>query len=332
MTGTPTPGEASARLVLSCVGENRPDWFVKIQNLVLSVRLFGGAMSDVPFVVHLVGGARPEFVGPLEELSARVEVVQPMDPRMPNANKMRMFDLGERDDFDVLVALDCDLIVMGDLAPEASTTHVRVRPARSPFPSQLWQQIYASGGLVQHVPAFTAPASGASGPDPYFNPGVVLVPREMCLPLARHWNAQRDRLLALEAERPGLLRTKAQRDGPSFVCALAASGLPVDPLPLNLNLPVRGPKLAREQEEWGPPFIFHYHDWIDSDGFLMRSEHPRVVPHLEEFNRARASALGVPYHRQSAYPVSRRLRRELRRLERRGRLLGRRAWSALGRR
>ena len=93
------------RVLLSCVSENRPGWYDKVYNLVLSVRSFGGSLADARVVVNFVDGADPEVARTLEGLGAEVRVVERFDARNPYANKLRMLELGKEFDFDVLVAL-----------------------------------------------------------------------------------------------------------------------------------------------------------------------------------------------------------------------------------
>lgn len=65
------------RILLSCIAKHRPDWWAKIENLVLSVRRFGGTLADAPVVANLVGGADPEVVEALDRLDAEVRIVDP---------------------------------------------------------------------------------------------------------------------------------------------------------------------------------------------------------------------------------------------------------------
>src|SRR3954467_11253614 len=97
------------RALIACLGEDRPDWQVKMENLALSVRRFGETLADAPIVVHVVGDASPELRSKLDRLDAECRVVERMDRRLPTSNKLRMLEL-ERDDFDVLVMVDCDVI------------------------------------------------------------------------------------------------------------------------------------------------------------------------------------------------------------------------------
>ncbi|MGH9154396.1 MAG: hypothetical protein ACRD1K_00740, partial [Acidimicrobiales bacterium] len=229
------------KLLVSCVGENQPHWFRKMENLVLSLRRFGEASADLRVVVNVVEAVEPSFAAAMDRLDAEVRVVARVDPRFPSANKLRMLELADTDDFDVLLMLDCDLIVRGDLAPEAPASKLRIMPGlANPFSDQTWEGMYDTFGLQPPGTRLTMTSTGESG-YPYYNSGVLFVPRQDCPKLLRSWNLYRDRCHDLEATHPELFVsqhkqvTKRKLDQPSLPFALADAGLEVDPLPVNLN-------------------------------------------------------------------------------------------------
>ena len=288
------------RLLLACVGENRERWFQKIRNLVVSVRLFGEGSSDIPVVTCFVGGVEGDFARELERQDAEVRVVEPVDARAPSANKLRMLELVESHEFDVLLMLDCDVIVRGDLAPAVSTSRLRVAPAiGNPYSPTLWRTIYEGFGLPEPTERVVMTMTGERT-HPYYNSGVMFVPRDLCLPLKAEWDAARNQWFDFIESRAEMFRSKhgdrdtVRQDQPPLACALARAGIEVDPLPINLNLRTFGPGFARAyRHQWGPPFIFHYHDRMDADGFLRQSPRRRVAPYLDDFNRRRAKELGL---------------------------------------
>lgn len=288
---------------MSCLGENRPDWFAKIQNLILSLRHFGGSLSGAPVVVNLVGGARPDFVSSLAELDAPVRVVEPFDHRLPTSNKLRMLELASMQEFDVLLMLDCDVIVRGDLAGELDTKVLRAVPAgKRHLTEAAWDRLYADLELPRPTKRFTM-VSGEVG-YPYFNTGVLAVPGEICSTLLQHWGGLVTRLLD-----NGLSPLKDQIP---FACALASAGLDIDPLPFNLNLSTtRGRVAGGPGRRWGPPFVLHYHKSIDKAGFLLPSPNREISAYLDEFNLRRSEVLRVPYPGMTKLSAARRLRLSL---------------------
>jgi hypothetical protein len=312
----------ASRILLSCVSENRPGWYDKVYNLVLSVRSFGGSLANERVVVNFVDGADPGAAAELEGLGAEVRVVERFDVRNPYANKLRMLELGKELDFDVLVALDCDAIVTGDFRDQVPADRVAAKPADlDRLTDAEWLRLFEALGVA--VPAKSVVATVTGEPMyPYFNSGVMTVPRERCLDLLRGWSHFSDRVLELFDRRPAVIPKRWQfHSGQySLACALIDGGFPVQPLPVTMNFPthlrVHGPMLAGH----GQPRIIQYHKGIDRDGFLLRDRVDLLDPYLDRFNRARAAALRLPYPGLGRVPLSMRAKRlawrQLRRIDR----------------
>lgn len=297
-------------VLFSCVAENGPVWFSKVQNLILSVRNFGGSLSDAHFITNFVDDVQPEFRSALERLDADVRVVprHRFFGRMPPTNKLRMFELASTERFDVLLALDCDLIVQGDLAGELSLESLRLVPDTvNCYSDSEWQRLYEVLDVPPPVERYRATGSGAEG-FPYFNSGVLFVPRQFCAPLVDHWTNQIERFTDLAVSQPALVPVRDQSDQPPLALALQSSEIPVTLLPLNLNLSTKRSEFAAEySDQWGPPFIFHYHDQITPAGFIKVSPDRRICPSLDRFNRVRSDALGIPYPGLGRLPWRRRI-------------------------
>ena len=130
----------------SCVAENGDRWYQEAHNLVLSIRRFGGGLSTAPVVVNFVDAVEPRYESGLAELDAEVRVVPRFDRRTPASNKLRMLELADTHQFDVLLAIDTDTLVVGDVSRYADarrasrssrrtatrTRRVLARPVRRP--------------------------------------------------------------------------------------------------------------------------------------------------------------------------------------------------------
>lgn len=295
------------RALFSCVGENRPDWHQKMENLVLSIRRHGGSLAGAPIVVNVVGRADDVFVAAMGHLDAEVRAVDAVDPVRPTFNKLRMLELADHDgahDFDVVVAVDCDVVLRGDVAPELDLDVVRAVPAgRSHLSQQTWERLYERLDLPLPAKSSVMAVSGETT-YPYFNSGVVFLPRSKCTLLLDHWHRQREWVQTP----PGaeLVGDQAGKDQVPLALAVASAHLAVRPLPVNLNLSVTRARPAPPYRgQWGPPFFFHYHRLVDARGFLLASPNRRINPYLDQFNRARADHLQLDYPGLSPVPLRR---------------------------
>jgi len=309
---TPRP-PVTPRLVVSCVAENRPDWHARAYNLALS-SLTVCSGSATRFVAHFVDGVDPAARQRIESLGAEVRVVDRVDRRSPYLNKLRMLELGSAGDFDVLAALDCDTIIVRDLQPHLSLDSVGAKPADiDRLTPEQWRRLYDALGLARPTGSFIATSSGQRM-GPYFNSGVLLIPRAYCASLLAAWTEMSDRILAVYRQYPTIVpqQWRFHLDQYSLACALAAAAIPVRALPSELNYPVHV-SVSPAARGAIDPVILHYHKNVTPDGFLTRSRDKTLNPYLHAFNLQRAAALDIGYAALPRLPVKTRVRRTLHR-------------------
>ena len=136
------------KLLISCVAEDTPAWAEKVRLLSLSIRRFGGALADAPFIANFVGSTNSAKIAGLDRLGVDVRRVLPLDARCPWANKLRMLEMPEILDCDVLLALDCDTLVMGDVRPLLSVDALcAVSEIPTPLPERGWRIVFDEFGL-----------------------------------------------------------------------------------------------------------------------------------------------------------------------------------------
>ena len=301
-------------VLISCVAENRPEWADKARGLVLSVREFGGALSRSQVVVNFVGDVSPELARPLERLGAEVRVVDPVDRRTALGNKLRMFELDQHADFDVLAALDCDVAVVGDFSEHLSNEAIRAKPADyDHLTDREWRRLFAAMAVDLPPKDLRATSTGRRM-YPYFNSGVLLVPRSLCSELRSRWTGCMSRLLSLFERDPRMVSPKGSWAGEqiSLAVALAGAGLPHAPLPIDMNFPTHVPVHRSALAGRARPLILHYHREVDAEGFLLRSRCELANPYVDRFNQRRARALGLDYGGLDGRPLHERLRRAAR--------------------
>lgn len=298
-------------LLVSCVAENRPEWHTLAYNLALSC-LTAPSTFPAAFVANFVDGVDPAVGRRIEKLGGEVRVVARVDSRNPFLNKLRMLELAGTDDFDVLAALDCDTILLGDLGPHLSLDSVGAKPADlDPLTREQWFGLYTALGLRPPTTTYIATISGAAI-GPYFNTGVLLIPRRYCGPLLDAWTDMSDRILRLYRDHPGTIPSQSRvfLDQYSLACALAATGIPVRALPSELNYPVHLPVHPAARSDIHP-VVAHYHKNITAKGFLVRSRNEELNADLHSFNSRRSAALGIAYRRLPGPPLKLRAGRAL---------------------
>jgi hypothetical protein len=301
----------TGRVLFSCVAENGPSWFTKVHNLVLSIRSFGGSLAEAPVVVNFVDEVNPEYSDALEHLGASVRIVSPLDPEHRYANKLRMFELAEEFEFDVLAALDCDVIVVDDIAEFLPDGSLCGKPADCDFLSdEQWRRIFATLSLpVPEKSCVTTTFNQRTYP--YLNSGVLLVPRDMCANLYSRWAGYVFDLEKVYATHPDIALRRKYNDQIALTCAVVAGDFPIQPLPVSMNFPTHIDVHPAFVRRLSTVRLIHYHRGLDEMGFIRGSKYPAVNRCLDRFNRRRAEVLNLPYRRLPRPSLDARIRQEL---------------------
>jgi hypothetical protein len=293
--GEDASGRTGIRLLVSCIAENDDGYFRQVESLVWSLRTFGGTLSRAPFVAHFVGDVKPNYVPRLHGLGAEVRVVEPFGERSVYANKLRMLELADHRDFDVLLALDCDIVFVGDVSPWISAERFGAKPADYDYASPAeWNLLFSRLGMAP--PARTAVATSSGRPMiPYFNSGVMFVPRHLCDELRTTWKTSLAEIYARSDAEPSLLPFPFVADQVALACAIQSSRAPYRLLPIGLNFPTHTAVSKKILATATDIRILHYHANVDPAGLLFRARCEFANPYIDEYNRHRAAALGVSY-------------------------------------
>lgn len=292
------------RLLLACVAEDRPEFHKRVETLVSSARHLGGSLADSSIVINMVGSADSAFVRRMHDANAVVRVVPRFtDGRPAHANKLRMLDMHEREDFDILLAVDCDVAVAGDPMRHIDAHAISVVSADvDPLSDHRWRALF--DGLALAPGHRTVRATTTGRPMyPYFNSGVVAVPRCLCADLLAAWTQALADLDLLWRRQPNVI-PRAKRfyaDQYALMVALRR-GLPWVAASPELNFPthvsLHQPTVSELQ-----PTLLHYHAEIDNDGFLFRPRCPVAEPAVDRVNRSRAKTLDLQYRGMQTRPL-----------------------------
>lgn len=301
---------SAPRVLLTCVAEDNAGFRTRVETLVDSVSALGGPLAECPMVVNMVGSVDAAFASRMEAAGVEVRIVERVvHGGVAHVNKLRMLELHERKDFDVLLAIDCDIVVARDPLPHLPTHAVGAVPADlDPFTESQWRGIFA--GLETDPGPRSVVATTTGKPMyAYFNSGVIAVPRPMCADLFDGWmQALRD-LDALWLREPGLIpRAKRFYTDQLGLSVALWRGLPHTPVTRELNFATHVP-LHKPTVDGLRPVLLHYHAEVDDAGFLLRPRCPVAEPAAERVNRLRAQALDLPYTGLRARPLGDRARR-----------------------
>jgi hypothetical protein len=275
----------STRVLVATVAENRSPFVHEVEFLFRSLRRFGGNVSHASGLVCFVGSADPAAVERLADLGVETEVVEPFDERCSHANKIRMLETAQ--DFEYLVALDPDIVVARDFSAHIMGAAVAAKPVDDErLTLEQWEELFARFGLALPPARYTASFTMAET-IPYFNSGVLVVPREHVQPLAEAWGLFVRKLLATTAEKPSAYEHHLFRRSDQFALALALAEakVPFRALPLEMNFPTHHaihPALEPDQVN---PYLIHHHHRVSRTGEVLPCSYATVDAAVAAINR-----------------------------------------------
>jgi len=293
-------------VIFGCVVDSSPRGLFQALRLVQSLRWFGGSLADSSFGVHVEGDCSPAFQGELARYGAAVWPGAPTDAENPCRASLFLArpDVAEHD---VAVVLAPNTLVCADPAALIDSQAVRARADDATvFPDEAFQRAFASVGLK--VPPKTCTTAVDEAPIiPFFDTAVVSVPTKVLPDLLDKWVAYSRQIAAdpkglfkaadvtLLSPWHKTLRKTATFEKFGLAMALADTGVPVKPAPVEQNCPASypsKPKLASVR-----PVICRYQPEPPdrADGSLVHYFMPHVAGHvtdaIDAFNQRLASEL-----------------------------------------
>lgn len=289
------PHSPHQRLVIGCVAEADDKYLDQAARLLLSLRWFGGRVADADFLLCVVGRFPPPERTFFERHGARILEVDRVDAGHGPSNKLRFLEQSLLDDYDRILLLDCDTLVVRDPSPWLDGEGIGVKVADMPtLTSDQLQALYREFDLSWPGETLNHDVTGEPC-GPYFNSGVILLQAGWRHPLIEAWSRFNDALLA-RGERPGF--NPFHTDQASLSLAITASAIPVTALPTAMNLPCHLPARRYPAHFFGiDPCIVHYHGLGTRQGYVRHSALEQTNRRIDSFNarlRAeRAPAIGA---------------------------------------
>ncbi|QGS69234.1 hypothetical protein CV093_15635 [Oceanobacillus sp. 143] len=166
----------SPKLLITCVGEDIPKFHFRILALFKTINQFGGKLAKEKLVANFVKSVDKDVKLELERIGVDVRIVQPFDSRSPHCNKIRLLEI--EDECDVLVALDCDTVVVRDFYKEIDQNFFQAKPVNNdPLTIDQWKYMFSYFELELPDQRVTTTGIKQNKTVPYFNSGVLSIPK-----------------------------------------------------------------------------------------------------------------------------------------------------------
>lgn len=265
------------KLLITCVGENNQTFHFRILTLFKTIKAFGGNLAKAKLLANFVDDVDITIAKSLEKMGVFVNIVKPYDKNLQrHCNKIRMLEIDE--DYDVLVALDCDTAVTRDFSLEISPDSIRrCDSLLDPLEIHEWQYFYNYFNLPM--------------PDDekkiHANSAVLFIPKKNVNELRNAWLHYANlvsKTFFSNDERTNLGQHKYYTDQFALSLALADTKINVDLLPAEFNIHING-----SYQSWAEglhPYILSYHhnvthDWkLETTGMSVPDQYIKNVNDL----------------------------------------------------
>lgn len=292
------------RLMISCQGENDALFAAQILLLFRTIRKFGGKLVNGILVANFVKSVDPIVKQSLQDLGVKVTIVERFNNTNLPSNKIRMLEMDDYD-YDVLIALDCDTAVVRDFSSEINPEFFQALPVASNWQTdmgiltvQQWQK------FLSYLKWNLSPESFNTKKRPifpYFNGGVLSIPKQYVKKLRKTWG---ENILGLLEYSQELWRTSDDVyqntywfDEIGLSLALEKEKIPFKPLPLTMNFDIHFKDYFKakyrsdirsvpeyEMPDNVFPFILHYHKYYDTNGLIMKTGYKMADLALRQIN------------------------------------------------
>ena len=263
-----TQGQCS--IAFSCVADSDTRFIYQAARLLLSLRWFGGNVSDAPFYLCTIAKLSDECAKFFERHGGFVRYCEAFDTDQPHitSNKLRGLEIDDLEKFDHIVLIDCDTLIVRDPSRYCVGNGVGIKLADVPtVKDDKLKKILTELGISAPDRRFEYELANAHTFG-YFNSGVVVLARKWLRPFAETWVRRCRQLLELEKS----LEIPAHFVEQSALTATVAElDIPLSVLLSSMNLPVHF-KANRYPDSYQDidPEIIHYHWLSNEDGFIKQ--------------------------------------------------------------
>lgn len=270
------------KIVFGCVADNNEKYLSQALRLLRSIRWFGGALAGADVLVCLIEEAEPRYLKAFESLDATVRIVERFDLDNPFFNKVQLFEQPDLIDYDMGLLIDCDTVIVDDPSPFLQGFDLRAKVADGPtVPSDVLARLCRHFGL--EVPEARYRTTFGSFPTIWYcNAGVVAFRPSAISRLVEDWRKYELKLTAS----PDLLGPyQLHRSQAALALAFISRPVSFGELPVSMNFPLHLTHLDPPDEMLrSDPVILHYHDRVDTAGYLLPSPYVMADRRICLFN------------------------------------------------
>jgi len=272
------------RVLIACQGSGKEPFIKETEKLFKSLLYFGGNLAHAQKVACFTESISPEIVESLTNLGVIVKIVENLDNRCLHANKVQILDMYE-EDYDYLVALDTDIVISRDFSDFLGKPAIAAKPVdNDPLNFNQWEDLFNYFDLKVPPERYTT-CFALKQTIPYFNSGVLIIPKKYASTLYGTWKSFVYKLLDAYVELPEIAKNSFFTDQFALSLALTKEKLPYFELPLEMNFPTH----IHIHDDFKPnlvnPYLIHYHHSYSSDD-IAHCSYENINLLIDKINKA----------------------------------------------
>ena len=274
------PDICESSVVIGCVAENNSKYLAQALRLVQSIRWFGGKISSAKIVVCVVDGINSIYKMELQRYSADIRIVERYSNIHPQSNKLKFLQQPDLKEYQTILLLDCDTVVIQDPTRYFTTEHFCAKIADGPtISSQLFKKIFACFQLPLPKEEFRCTVRNTPT-IPYFNAGVLKFSQLSLFELIPKWLELNEKLI----KQINILGKSSNFcEQASLSLAIASTNTKFGLFGNEMNFPVHHkdyvPLLGNVD-----PLLIHYHSHTNPSGYICESQYQMANIRISQFN------------------------------------------------
>jgi hypothetical protein len=249
-------------------------WKSEVLRLFKSLNLFGGKLVQAKKVACFSESIDDDFKNELEELGVIVHLIESLDSRYPYANKIQMLQIKE--DYDVLIALDTDVIITGDFSDFIDENKISAKCVDTDsLGLENWKKLFEFFKLDVPSERFQTSITNEKT-IPWFNSGVLFIPKKFSSQLYNSWIKYNTKLLEIYYSQIFLSGNSSVHDHKfaftdQYALALSIHDLklPYNQLPLEFNFPTHYQIHTNFSPSELKPYLLHYHHRVSKSQNIL---------------------------------------------------------------
>jgi len=273
----------SKKIAIVCQVPAEEPFTKEAEYLFRSINAYGGKLAKAEKIACFPKPASDETISSLEKLGVKTRLVEPVDSRCVYANKIQMLGFSEEVDFDVLVALDTDIIILKDFSNLIDEKKIRaLRDDVDPLGLDNWKILFEHFGLKLPNERFHTYKDWKKT-IPYFNNGVLFIPQPYVSQLYKIWKSYTIKLLDAYEKFPIISRYYPYYiEQYSFTLAVHGGEFSYSPLSLEMNFPTHVSLHKNCKIKDINPFLIHHHHRISKLGNVRNCYYENINKCLDK--------------------------------------------------